>query len=81
MTPLLDVPRQDRAGDGAFPQVRKLSLVELGTHVEVAMLVKHLCCGERTMVEAFLRHLSADALFWTKGFSATSCGGSRNRRE
>jgi hypothetical protein len=26
-------------GDGAFPQVRKVSLVELGTHVEVAMAV------------------------------------------
>jgi hypothetical protein len=41
-------------GDGAFPQVRKLSLVELGTHVEVALIVKPYwrgdilaccCCG------------------------------------
>ena len=39
-----DTPANDAAfgrpsagprGDGAFPQVRKLSLVELGTHVEV----------------------------------------------
>ena len=26
-------------GEGAFPQVRKVSLVELGTHVEVAMTI------------------------------------------
>src|SRR6516225_6129633 len=59
---VLDVPDSDAnaaafgrpsagpRGDGAFPQVRKLSLVELGTHVEVAMAVKHIHCGERTMV-------------------------------
>jgi hypothetical protein len=66
-----DTPANDAAfgrpsagprGDGAFPQVRKLSLVELGTHVEVAMLVKHIHCGERTMVAALLRHLSAEML-------------------
>jgi hypothetical protein len=26
-------------GDGAFPQVRKVSLVEVGTHVEIAMVI------------------------------------------
>jgi hypothetical protein len=66
-----DTPANDAAfgrpsagprGDGAFPQVRKLSLVELGTHVEVAMLLKHIHCGERTMVAALLRHLSAEML-------------------
>jgi Insertion element 4 transposase N-terminal/Transposase DDE domain len=66
-----DTPANDAAfgrpsagprGDGAFPQIRKLSLVELGTHVEVAMLVKHIHCGERTMVTALLRHLSAEML-------------------
>src|SRR5512144_2902429 len=66
-----DTPANDAAfgrpsagprGDGAFPQVRKLSLVELGTHVEVAMAVKHIHCGERTMVTALLRHLSAEML-------------------
>jgi Insertion element 4 transposase N-terminal/Transposase DDE domain len=66
-----DTPANDAAfgrpsagprGDGAFPQVRKLSLVELGTHVEVAMIVKHIHCGERTMVAALLRHLSAEML-------------------
>jgi hypothetical protein len=66
-----DTPANDAAfgrpsagprGDGAFPQVRKLSLVELGTHVEVAMVVKHIRCGERTMVAALLRHLSTEML-------------------
>jgi hypothetical protein len=55
-------PSAGPRGDGAFPQVRKLSLVELGTHVEVAMAVKHIHCGERTMVAALLRHLTADML-------------------
>src|SRR4051812_46118346 len=32
-------------GDGAFPQVRKPSLVESGTHVEVASVLKHGHCG------------------------------------
>jgi hypothetical protein len=66
-----DTPANDAAfgrpsagprGDGAFPQVRKLSLVELGTHVEIAMVVKHIHCGERTMVAALLRHLSTEML-------------------
>ncbi len=55
-------PSAGPRGYGAFPQVRKLSLVELGTHVEVAMAVKHIHCGERTMVAALLRHLSAEML-------------------
>ena len=33
-------PSAGPRGDGAFPQIRKLSLVELGTHVEVALIVK-----------------------------------------
>ena len=32
-------PSAGPRGEGAFPQVRKLSLVELGTHVEVALVV------------------------------------------
>jgi len=55
-------PSAGTRGDGAFPQIRKLSLVELGTHVEVAIAVKHIRCGERTMVPALLRHLSAEML-------------------
>src|SRR6202011_4015524 len=49
-------------GDGAFPQVRKLSLVELGTHAEVGVTIKTIRCGERTMVEALLRHLTPEML-------------------
>jgi hypothetical protein len=55
-------PSAGPRGDGAFPQVRKLSLVELGTHVEVAMIVKHVHSSERTMVAALLRHLSPEML-------------------
>ena len=49
-------------GDGAFPQVRKLSLVELGTHAEVGIVIKTIRCGERTMVEALLHHLTPEML-------------------
>ena len=52
-------------GDGAFPQVRKLSLVELGTHVELAFVARSCSHGEQSnksgrmtrMVAVFLRHL------------------------
>jgi hypothetical protein len=49
-------------GVGAFPQVRKLSLVELGTHAELAVAIKAIRCGERTMVEGLLRHLTPEML-------------------
>jgi Insertion element 4 transposase N-terminal/Transposase DDE domain len=51
-----------KRGAGAFPQVRKLSLVELGTHAEVGMVIKTLRCGERTMVAGLLRHLGPGML-------------------
>ena len=66
-----DTPANDTAfgrpsagprGDGAFPQVRKLSLVELGTHVEIGLVLKHVHCGERAMVAALLRHLTPEML-------------------
>ena len=60
---------------GAFPQVRKLSLVELGTHVEVAMVVRSSAHGEPAMVAGLFRHLTSEMLLlWTGGSSATSCG-------
>ena len=43
-------PSAGPRGDGAFPQVRKLSLVELGTHVEVALVVRSSAHGEQAMV-------------------------------
>jgi hypothetical protein len=55
-------PSAGPRGAGAFPQVKKLSLVELGTHVEVAFLVKHGHGGERAMVEGLLRHLTPEML-------------------
>src|SRR3954453_10820186 len=58
---VLDVPDSDanaaafarpsaggRRGGGGLPQVRKLSLVELGTHVEVALVVESISCGEHS---------------------------------
>src|SRR5262249_51215703 len=56
-------------GDGAFPQLRKLSLVELGTHVEVAFVVRPYAHGEQAMVDGLLRHLSPEMLLlWDRGF-------------
>jgi Insertion element 4 transposase N-terminal/Transposase DDE domain len=63
---------QGGRGRGAFPQVRKLSLVELGTHAEVAFAVKGLKqedSAEQKMVPALLRHLRAGMLLlWDRGF-------------
>jgi len=72
---ILDVPDSDanaaafarpsagkQRGNGAFPQVRKLSLVELGTHAEVALVVESSRCGEHSMVAALLPHLTPEML-------------------
>jgi hypothetical protein len=56
-------------GDGAFPQIRKLSLVEVGTHVEVALVVKPCWRGETSMVAGLLRHLRPGMLLlWDRNF-------------
>jgi hypothetical protein len=56
-------------GDGAFPQVRKLSLVELGTHAELGVVLKAHRCNERTMVAGLLKHLTPEMLLLLdKGF-------------
>jgi hypothetical protein len=55
-------PSAGPRGQGAFPQVKKLSLVELGTHVEAALVVKHGHAGERAMVAGLLRHLNPEML-------------------
>ena len=61
-------PSAGPRGDGAFPQVRKLSLVELGTHVEVACRRPY-PLGEQAMVAALLRHLTPEMLLlWDRGF-------------
>ncbi len=59
-------------GDGAFPQVRKLSLVEIGTHVEVAFVAKGIkatdSCEQR-LAPGLFRHLRPDMLLlWDRGF-------------
>jgi hypothetical protein len=58
-------------GDAAFPQVRKLSLVETGTHAEVAFAVKGIGrkAGEQAMVPALLKHFGAGMLvLFDRGF-------------
>jgi hypothetical protein len=59
-------------GKGAFPQVRKLSLVETGTHLEVALTIKGVRgkgSGEQSMVPALLKHIKYEMLLlWDRGF-------------
>ena len=58
-------------GDGAFPQLRKVSLVELGTHAEIAVALKGRRCGERAAAAGLWRHLPADALLLAdRGYSS-----------
>jgi Insertion element 4 transposase N-terminal/Transposase DDE domain len=62
-------PSAGPRGEGAFPQIRKLSLVELGTHVEFAFVVRSIAHGEPSMVEGLLRHLTAEMLLiWDRNF-------------
>jgi hypothetical protein len=51
-------------GLAAFPQVRKVSLVELGTHAELAFVVKPVNAkgGEQGMVPSLLRQVGAGML-------------------
>lgn len=56
-------------GAGAFPQLRKVSLVELGTHVEVAFVAKPISTGEQAVIPALLKSVPEDALLlWDRGF-------------
>jgi hypothetical protein len=49
-------------GEGAFPQVRKVSLVELGTHVEVAVAIGGWHDGERTLARTLYEQIPDDVL-------------------
>ena len=49
-------------GDSAFPQLRKVSLVELGTHIEVALVIGGYHDGEQTLAEKLWDQLPADSL-------------------
>jgi Insertion element 4 transposase N-terminal/Transposase DDE domain len=63
---------QGGRGAGAFPQVRKLSLVEVGSHAELAFVVKGIKqkdSAEKSMAPALFRHLNASMLLlWDRGF-------------
>jgi Insertion element 4 transposase N-terminal/Transposase DDE domain len=62
-------PSGGARGPGAFPQIRKVSLVELGTHVELAFVVRSITHGEQSMVGGLLRHLAAGMLLlWDRNF-------------
>jgi hypothetical protein len=62
-------PSAGSRGEGAFPQVRKLSLVELGTHVEVALVVRSSAHGEQSMIAGLFRPLTPEMLLlWDRGF-------------
>ena len=49
-------------GDGAFPQVRKVSLVELGTHVEIALAFGGWQDSEQALVGQLWDKIPVDAL-------------------
>jgi hypothetical protein len=63
-------------GLGARPQIRKLSLVEIGTHAEVGLAVKGIKqagSGEKSMVLNLLRLLVPEMLLlWDRGFLSYS---------
>jgi hypothetical protein len=62
-------PSAGPRGEGAFPQIRKLSLVELGTHVEVGLVVRSSAHGEQSMIAGVFRHLTSEMLLlWDRGF-------------
>lgn len=49
-------------GPSAFPQVRKVSLVELGTHIETALAIGGWGDDERTLARSLWDQIPADAL-------------------
>jgi Insertion element 4 transposase N-terminal/Transposase DDE domain len=49
-------------GEGPFPQVRKVSLVELGTHIEFAFVYGGWCDSEKKLAEQLWDKIPADAL-------------------
>lgn len=56
-------------GMGAFPQLRKVSLVELGTHVETAFIAKPITTSEQAVIPALLNYMPEDGLLlWDRGF-------------
>lgn len=59
--------------DGAFPQARKVSLVEVGTHVELDFVLGPCTTGETTLLPGLLHHLQPGMLvLWDRGFFSYS---------
>lgn len=74
-------PTGDR-GAGGFPQVRKLSLVELGTHVEVAVQIKPCTCSEQAMLPSLLPRLTPEMLLiWDRNFFSYNLWKTLNSRD
>jgi hypothetical protein len=72
-TPANDVafgrPSGGDRGDGAFPQLRKLSLVEVGTHVEVAFAVGTYRTSEQALLPQLWSSVPPGALLlWDRNF-------------
>lgn len=62
-------PSGGERGPGAFPQLRKLSLVEVGTHVELAFAVGTYRTSEEAMVPTLLKYLHPGMLLlWDRNF-------------
>lgn len=58
-------------GESAFPQVRKTSLVELGTHIEIALAIGGWSDDERTLARTLWERLCLDwLLLEDRGFFA-----------
>jgi hypothetical protein len=56
-------------GDGAFPQARKVSLLEVGTHVEVDFVLGPCTKGETSLLPGLLPHLRPGMLLlWDRNF-------------
>jgi hypothetical protein len=56
-------PTSGTRGDGAFPQVRKVSLVEVGTHSEFALSIGSYRTSEKALFLELLPHLQPGMLF------------------
>ncbi len=65
-------PRGGRS-DGAFPQVRKVSLLEVGTHVELDFVLGPCTTGETSLLSGVLPHLQSGMLvLWDRNFFSFS---------
>jgi hypothetical protein len=75
-------PTSGTRGEGAFPQARKLSLVELGTHIEVAFQIKPCTVSEQAMLPRLLRHVTPDMLLiWDRNFFSYDLWKTLNSRD